>query len=339
MKKLLSLTLALLLIITAFAACGGKKSLNRKNYTGGTADYVELCSLDELTIDLNSEEFKKIVSNLYSNDLQNNPIQFNEGTLQKGDIANIDYAGSVDGVAFTGGTAKAQELELGSGSFIDGFEDQLIGKKVGETVNVNVTFPAGYDDTTDLETGKTTIVLSNTPAVFVVKINSFKRAAEVADSALALKLGFSSLEDYNNEVLKQAKINSLLTYIDNNSKIISYPGDKYGNTFEYHKKDYTSYAAQYGATFQDLLSSYNLTEEDFKKEVTKADLICYACFDALGLKLADNAIQTKIDELAKKYQVTAEEIKEHYGENYIEAWVVSDMVTDALLDKAEYIGE
>ena len=68
---------------------------------------------------------------------------------QSGDIANIDYSGTVDGVAFTGGTAEGYDLTLGSGSFIDGFEDQIIGHKPGETFDVNVTFPDGYSDSTD----------------------------------------------------------------------------------------------------------------------------------------------------------------------------------------------
>ena len=62
-------------------------------------------------------------------------------SAQSGDVANIDYTGTVDGVAFTGGTATGYDLTLGSGSFIDGFEDQIIGHNVGDTFDVTVTFP------------------------------------------------------------------------------------------------------------------------------------------------------------------------------------------------------
>lgn len=64
--------------------------------------------------------------------------------IQEGDILNIDYVGKIDGVAFEGGTAQGTKLEIGSDTFIEGFEDQLIGAHPGETVDVNVTFPEDY---------------------------------------------------------------------------------------------------------------------------------------------------------------------------------------------------
>ena len=66
-----------------------------------------------------------------------------------GDTVNINYVGSVNNVEFTGGSAENYDLTLGSGTFIDGFEDQIIGHKPGETFDVNVTFPDGYSDSTD----------------------------------------------------------------------------------------------------------------------------------------------------------------------------------------------
>ena len=70
---------------------------------------------------------------------------------QNGDVVNIDYSGTVDGVAFNGGTYQGYDLTLGSGSFITGFEDQIVGHKPGETFDVTVTFPDGYRDSTDAD--------------------------------------------------------------------------------------------------------------------------------------------------------------------------------------------
>src|SRR5699024_8609039 len=83
---------------------------------------------------------------------------------EEGDIANIDYSGTVDGVVFTGGTAEGYDLTLGSGTFIAGFEDQIIGHNVGDNFDVTVTFPDDYGDSTD-EAGNT-ITLSGKEAVF-----------------------------------------------------------------------------------------------------------------------------------------------------------------------------
>ena len=80
----------------------------------------------------------------------------------------------MDGVAFTGGTATGYDLTLGSGSFIDGFEDQIIGHNVGDTFDVTVTFPDGYGDSTDAEGN--TITLSGKEAVFSVTLNSISES-------------------------------------------------------------------------------------------------------------------------------------------------------------------
>ena len=75
--------------------------------------------------------------------------QVTDRAAADGDTVNIDYAGSVDGVAFSGGTYSGYSLTLGSGTFIDGFEDQIVGHTPGETFDVTVTFPEGYSDSTD----------------------------------------------------------------------------------------------------------------------------------------------------------------------------------------------
>ena len=93
---------------------------------------------------------------------------------QSGDTVNIDYSGAVDGVAFTGGTATGYDLTLGSHSFIDGFEDQIIGHNIGDTFDVTVTFPEGYGDSTDAEGN--TITLSGKEAVFSVTLNAITQS-------------------------------------------------------------------------------------------------------------------------------------------------------------------
>ena len=84
--------------------------------------------------------------------------------VQMDDTVNIDYAGTVDGVAFEGGTAEGYDLKIGSHSFIDTFEDQIIGKNIGEELDVNVTFPEEYH----------AAELAGKPAVFHVKVNAIK---------------------------------------------------------------------------------------------------------------------------------------------------------------------
>lgn len=90
--------------------------------------------------------------------------------VKDGDTVNIDYSGSIDGFVFQGGTAQNQNLTIGSHSFIDDFEEQLIGHKIGETVEVNVTFPENYGRSYTDDKGENKS-FNGAEAVFTVKIN------------------------------------------------------------------------------------------------------------------------------------------------------------------------
>jgi trigger factor len=113
---------------------------------------------------------------------------------QKGDVLVFDFLGKVDGVAFEGGAAEDYELELGSGRFIPGFEDQLVGTKAGEEKLVEVTFPADYGNTE----------LAGKPATFECKVKEIKAAQAVAiDDELAKQLGLDNLDALKDAVKKQ----------------------------------------------------------------------------------------------------------------------------------------
>ena len=119
-------------------------------------------------------------------------VTVEDRAVQKDDIANIDYEGFVDGVAFEGGKGEGFDLTIGSGQFIPGFEDQLIGKNTGDEVDVNVTFPEEYH-AEDLK-GKA--------AVFKVKINSvkYKELPELDDEFAKDVSEFDTLEDLKKDV-------------------------------------------------------------------------------------------------------------------------------------------
>jgi len=120
-----------------------------------------------------------------------------EGTVEKGDIANIDFEGFIDDVAFQGGKGENHPLEIGSGSFIPGFEDQLVGVAIGDTVDVNVTFPDTYHAKE----------LAGKPAVFKVKVHSVKRKEEVPlDDEFAKDVSeFETLEELKKDILNRLK--------------------------------------------------------------------------------------------------------------------------------------
>ena len=144
-------------------------------WTGVKAlDYVTLpedfasVSIQRSTVEPTSEDVQSQIDNLLSQHATTQ--QVTDRAAADGDTVDIDYSGTVDGVAFSGGTYSGYSLKLGSGTFIDGFEDQIVGHTPGETFDVNVTFPDGYSDSTDADGN--TLVLSGKKAVFSVTLNS-----------------------------------------------------------------------------------------------------------------------------------------------------------------------
>ena len=171
--------------------------LDENGYWSGikALDYVTLpedfgsIALKESDLTPTEDELQQQMDSLLNQYTTSQPVTGR--AAQSGDVANIDYTGTVDGVAFTGGTATGYDLTLGSGSFIDGFEDQIIGHNVGDTFDVTVTFPDGYGDSTDAEGN--TITLSGKEAVFSVTLNSLSEnvTPELTDEWVESNFGVS----------------------------------------------------------------------------------------------------------------------------------------------------
>ncbi len=122
-------------------------------------------------------------------------IEVDDRPVQDGDTVNLDYAGSVDGVAFDGGTAEGQKLVIGSGSFIPGFEEQMIGMNVGEEKDLEVTFPEKYHEES----------LAGKAAVFHVKVNSIEvtEKPELDDDFAADISDFTTFREYKDDIVRE----------------------------------------------------------------------------------------------------------------------------------------
>ena len=133
--------------------------------------------------------------------------------VQDGDIANIDYVGKIDGVEFEGGADEGFDLEIGSGTFIDGFEEGLIGAKVGDTVDVKVTFPDPYENNTDL---------SGKEAVFTVTVNSIQAEVvpELTDAFVAENTDYTTIEEYRVIVMEAQRLIADDPLIENKAALL-----------------------------------------------------------------------------------------------------------------------
>ena len=181
--------------------------LDEKGYWEGirALDYVTLpedfasVAVKRSDVEPTSEEVEKQINDLLSRYSSTNHVT--DRAAADGDTVNINYTGSVDGVAFTGGSAEDYDLTLGSNTFIDGFEEQIVGHKPGETFDVNVTFPDGYSDSTDASGN--TVKLSGQKAVFTVTFNYISESVlpELTDAWVASNFG-SSNNLYTAEALR-----------------------------------------------------------------------------------------------------------------------------------------
>lgn len=336
MKRIICCLLAAL---TVFGLAGCGKKTKRQLYNGKLSKYITLADYKGLKVDTKSDEFKEYYNNVISSDVSSNDlyVKKTEGTVANGDTANIDYTGKKDGVAFDGGTAAGYDLKIGSNSFIEGFETGLIGKKIGDTVDLNLTFPENYSSAE----------LAGKAVVFTVKINYVKTEEERKPEDYYSELGFKSLDKYTADVTERAVKNYLLDKVKSGSKIKEYPQTEidtmygsYKNMLEQNLK------SSYGVDFATYLTSNNMTEESFKENLVKnqikpamdEQMVAYSILDNEKLGLKDEEINKKIDETVKSInnsQVTAETVKNYYGEYYFEYMTVSEKVADYLYKNAK----
>ena len=197
-KRFLAVVMCVCLGMTMFA-CGASKDDNTKETESGTSEatepaYTEEDLVDDSNGDLNildyvdlgdykgielTKSITKVTDDEVTNEMESKAVELtgSDVTVEDGDTAIIDFVGKLNGVAFDGGTASNYELEIGSGSFIDGFEDGLKKKKKGDTVDLNLTFPESYPSTE----------LAGKDVVFTVTVNGVKRKPQLNDEWLATK--------------------------------------------------------------------------------------------------------------------------------------------------------
>ena len=225
---------------------------------------------------------------------------------QNGDTVNIDYTGTVDGVAFTGGTASGYDLVLGSGSFIDGFEDQIVGHSIGDTFDVNVTFPDGYGDSTDAEGN--TITLSGKAAVFSVTLNSISQnvTPELTDEWVDANFGTTddlhtadALRSYFNDALYQNNYeNAVVDYLMSNAEFKELPGEVTSYYIRMFLNYYNQYATAYGMDLNAFAQTQGYTDADamlaasdaYFEHLAKQDLLFQAVAETEGLAPTDDEI-------------------------------------------------
>ncbi|MDO4746074.1 MAG: trigger factor [Bacillota bacterium] len=347
MRNKMLIIAAAVMMMFGLTACGSEASYEKLDLD----DYIKVgkykgLEVDGFTIKVTEDEVQaQIDSELEASAA---PQELDKGTVLKdGDTVNIDYVGKKDGKKFDGGSAEGYDLELGSDSFIDGFEDGLVGSKVGDKVKLELTFPEDYGEAD----------LAGEDVSFAVTINSATRNV-VPDYDLDFvqnTTDFKTLKEYEASVEKQiynTKENEaisnqqteLWSQVMENTEVIEYPEKIVDYFIKFNSDQMDVMAETYGMTREELLATYDFGDEgefaavneDSSRFQVKQEMVIEYIAAKEGLDYSNK----EAEELLAYYESMGYDeatIKAQTGrpmEEYIRMVLLQQKVLEFLLDNA-----
>ena len=282
------------------------------------------------------------VQNEIDNALANYPVEVDQAA-KEGDTVNIDYVGKIDGEEFDGGSDQGADLKLGSGKFIDGFEDGLIGAKKGETRTLNLTFPEDY-----------TQDLAGKAVEFTVTVNAVKEPLseptdqwvadniEGYDNIADYKAGIRSEQEESNEQTAENQVRyAAWTQVIDNCTINEYPETLVEVGKKLYEQQVETYAKYAGMELDAYIESSGLTQEEYQsnmeeygKNVAAQALVCQAICDKEGFAIGDEDYQKALQDMLTEYGCTEDELIQTYGQDNVEQSIMLNRVSNLILENA-----
>lgn len=275
-------------------------------------------------------------------------IDIDDRAVENGDMIKLDFEGFVDGVAFAGGKGEDYPLTIGSGSFIPGFEDQLVGAKIGEETEVNVTFPEDYQAEE----------LKGKAAVFKCKVNEIKvKELPEADDEFAKDVSeFDTLAEYRDDIrakllerktqdAKRAKENKVVAKAVENASM-EIPEAMINEQVRRMADDFSRRIQAQGITFEQYMQFTGMTVDQMldqmKPEALKRiqnSLVLEAIAKAENIEISDERVDEEIAKMAEQYKMEVDKLKEIMGEqereqmkNDLAIQAAVEMITDAAVE-------
>ena len=288
-------------------------------------------------IEVTKSEIENEIASMLSSFAETKEIT--DRAAQLGDTVDIDYEGYMDGEQFDGGTGNNPSLELGSGSFIDGFEDGIVGHKTGDNFDLELNFPDPYYNNEEL---------SGKAVTFIVTLNSISETVEpsLTDSFVAENLqedyGWTTVAEVRSgieEDLRDDKvIDYVLTQIDN-FDVSEVPESMVQYEAGCMKVYYEQFAAMYGMTLDDFVSGYGVSSFDEMVEMYREDLtasartslIYQAIAEDKGITVTDEDVE---NEFADMDESSMKDIKDYYGMPYIKCMLLDSKIAQMIRDSA-----
>lgn len=325
-KKVVTLLLCISCAATLLAGCGSSNSASG-NVTLAEEDYkgIEVAAVEPEEV--TDDDVQDAIDSVLEENAETTEVA--DRAVKDGDTVNIDYVGTVDGEEFDGGSYEGYDLEIGSDSFIDGFEDQIIGHETGDEFDINVTFPDDYssDD------------LAGKDAVFAITLNSISKVTtpELTDEFVATVSDTSTtvdeykeelraqLEEDNQTTADETFAENVMQAVLDNAEVDEYDADELETLVTESKSYYEQIISSfYGTTLSDYLEQVGETEEDFDAEIEeeckntlKEQMVCAYIAEKEGLELTDDEYQEKLEEMVSDYGYSStDEVIEEYASYY-----------------------
>ncbi|MCR5625604.1 MAG: trigger factor [Lachnospiraceae bacterium] len=310
------------------ATVGVKPEVKLGEYMGVTVSKPDV----EVSDDELNEELEK------TREKNSRSVSVDDRPVQDKDEVTIDFEGFVDGEAFEGGKGEDYKLEIGSHSFIDTFEEQLIGHSIDEEVEVNVTFPEEYHEAS----------LAGKPALFKVKIKaiSFKELPELDDDFAQDLSDFDTLDEYKEDVrnkLKEAKVSAadrakeeeVINKIIENSEL-EVSDMQIESVVDQMKREFAQRIQAQGISYEQYLMFTGMTEAQVVADIRpqalmriQSRLVLEKIVEAENIEVSEEEIDKEIETIANMYQMEADRLKEVMGEEEKKG-----IETDAKVQKA-----
>lgn len=295
---------------------------------------------------MTEEEFNKAVEQRL--DAMTDMVVKEDGQVEEGDTVNLDFDGYVDGEQFEGGQAEGYDLEIGSGMFIPGFEEQLVGLKVGEEKDVEVTFPEEYHAEE----------LAGKPAVFKTKINEIK-AKEVPelDDELASELDSNAnnveefkanlrqqLEEQKKTDAENAQKEEAITLATDNATI-DIPEAMVRTEQDRMMSEFAQRIQQQGLDLNTYFQISGQSEDDLREQMkedaelrVKTNLTLAAIADAENIEVTDEDVDKELETMSEQFNISVEDIKKTLGNtDLVKNDVRVKKVIDLLVDEAKLV--
>ena len=342
-KKYAVLAAGMLAAALALTGCSGEISndyITISQYKGVEAEAGDTTEVTDEDVDTQIDSTRQMYAELENVDRP----------AENGDTVTIDYVGTLNGEAFEGGSSEDYQLELGSGTFIDGFEDGIVGHSAGETFDLNLTFPDDYGSTD----------LAGKDVVFTVTLKtvSISNVPELNDEFVqSVSEDSSTVEEYREEVRQMLEDNyaesAQLTLTENawsavmdNTEVKQYPDgavDEMKNTI---REQYQNMADSYGMEFADFLSSYmGMDEDTFEEHLqtaaenqVKQDLIVDLIIDEENLDVSDDALEEIYNQYVEDYGFSSlDDLKSAATEEELEDMARLQIVQEFIVDNCEQV--